>query len=51
MLSDITLGADRLIAVWDGQVSERGGTGTVVELARTAGVPVDIVWPDGAQRD
>lgn len=41
---------DRLVAVWDGQVSERGGTGTVVELARDSGVPVTIVWPDGAER-
>ncbi|MEV0075376.1 hypothetical protein AB0H58_03095 [Nocardia neocaledoniensis] len=42
---------DRLVAVWDGQVSERGGTGTVVDLARARGVPVTIVWPDGAERD
>ncbi len=42
---------DRLIAVWDGKVSERAGTGTVVELARTRGVPVDVVWPAGAERD
>ncbi|MFC4124959.1 hypothetical protein [Nocardia rhizosphaerae] len=42
--------ADRLIAVWDGEVSARGGTGTVVELARQRGIPVDIVWPSGAER-
>lgn len=41
---------DRLIAVWDGEVSQRGGTGTVVELARERGVQVDIVWPSGAER-
>lgn len=41
---------DRLVAVWDGKVSEKGGTGTVVELANTRGVPVDIVWPEGAAR-
>ncbi|MRH89215.1 hypothetical protein GFY24_17465 [Nocardia sp. SYP-A9097] len=41
---------DRLIAVWDGQPSEQGGTGTVVELARDNNLPVDIVWPDGAAR-
>ncbi|MFF0633586.1 hypothetical protein ACFYTS_13920 [Nocardia sp. NPDC004151] len=42
---------DRLIAVWDGQPSEQGGTGTVVELARQKAVPVDIVWPDGSARN
>lgn len=47
MLSSCT----RLVAVWDGDVSQPGGTGTVVELARERGVPVEIVWPDGAARD
>ncbi|MFC9892079.1 hypothetical protein ACFVMC_00155 [Nocardia sp. NPDC127579] len=42
---------DQLIAVWDSQISEKGGTGTVVELAREKSVPVIIVWPDGAERD
>ncbi|MFE1592973.1 hypothetical protein [Nocardia sp. NPDC058705] len=42
--------ADRLIAVWDGQPSQRGGTGTVVDLARAAGVVVEVVWPEGAGR-
>ncbi|MFI8977412.1 hypothetical protein ACIGO9_31350 [Nocardia asteroides] len=42
---------DRLIAVWDGEVSQRAGTGTVVEMARENGVPVQIVWPAGAERD
>ncbi|WP_330181256.1 hypothetical protein OHB26_33505 [Nocardia sp. NBC_01503] len=42
--------ADCLIAVWDSKPSEKGGTGTVVELARVKGVPVEIVWPDGAAR-
>ncbi|MEV6558617.1 hypothetical protein AB0M22_23095 [Nocardia sp. NPDC051756] len=41
---------NRLVAVWDGGASEKGGTGTVVELANTRGVPVDIVWPEGAAR-
>ncbi|WP_280305518.1 hypothetical protein [Nocardia neocaledoniensis] len=44
-------GVDRLVAVWDGQASERGGTGTVVDLARERGVPVTIVWPEAAERD
>ncbi|WP_228002116.1 hypothetical protein [Nocardia australiensis] len=43
--------SDRLVAVWDGQISERGGTGTVVELARSQGIAVDVVWPTGAARD
>ncbi len=47
MLSSCT----RLVAVWDGDVSQPGGTGTVVELARQRGVPVEIVWPDGARRE
>ncbi|MGO4616565.1 hypothetical protein AB4305_13510 [Nocardia sp. 2YAB30] len=41
---------DRLVAVWDGAAGEKGGTGMVVELARTRGVPVDVVWPEGAAR-
>ncbi|MGW5452637.1 hypothetical protein [Nocardia sp. NPDC003979] len=44
------LEADRMIAVWDGQDAQRAGTGTVVALARQLGVPVDIVWPSGAER-
>ncbi|MEV6656013.1 hypothetical protein [Nocardia fluminea] len=42
--------ADRMIAVWDGKVGERAGTGTVVALARERGIPVDVVWPNGAVR-
>ncbi|WP_327710013.1 hypothetical protein OG912_16700 [Streptomyces sp. NBC_00464] len=44
--------ADRLVAVWDGSPpSEKGGgTADTVEEARAAGVPVDVVWPDGAGR-
>lgn len=41
---------DFLVAVWDGDVSQRGGTGTVVDEARRAGVPVTVIWPDGARR-
>ncbi|WP_081879910.1 hypothetical protein [Nocardia sp. NRRL WC-3656] len=41
---------DRLIAVWDGQAGERSGTGSVVALARQKGLPVEVVWPDGAMR-
>ncbi|MFF6781182.1 hypothetical protein [Streptomyces sp. NPDC012510] len=44
--------ADRLVAVWDGAppTGEGGGTADAVLEARAAGVPVDVVWPDGAAR-
>ncbi|MEU6189767.1 hypothetical protein [Nocardia sp. NPDC047038] len=41
---------DRLIAIWDGEAGPRGGTGSVVALARRRAVPVEIVWPEGAAR-
>ncbi len=42
---------DRLFAVWDGQApADQGGTAAVVEYARSEGVPVEIVWPEGAAR-
>ncbi|GHE80265.1 hypothetical protein GCM10014715_39580 [Streptomyces spiralis] len=51
--SEILVGlADRLIAVWDGQPARGyGGTADVVAYARRLGVPVQIVWPEGARRD
>ena len=43
---------DTLIAVWDGQPARGyGGTADVVSEARCRGIPVLIVWPDGASRD
>ncbi|MEU1792495.1 hypothetical protein ABZ553_42770 [Streptomyces sparsogenes] len=44
--------ADRLVAVWNGQPpgGKGGGTADVVYEAREAGVPVDVVWPEGASR-
>ena len=43
---------DRLVAVWDGTPPDgRGGTADTVRIARERGVPVVVVWPDGAQRD
>jgi hypothetical protein len=42
--------ADRLLAVWDGRPSDGAGTADVVEHARSLGLPIDIVWPEGAQR-
>ncbi|MFG2140167.1 hypothetical protein [Streptomyces sp. NPDC048650] len=43
--------AEILIAVWDGEPSEKGGgTAAVVAQAREAGMPVHVVWPPGARR-
>jgi hypothetical protein len=43
--------SERLLAVWDGQPSGgHGGTADVVTHARRAGIPVDVIWPAGAQR-
>jgi hypothetical protein len=44
--------ADRLVAVWNGEppTGRGGGTADTVLEARTAGIPVDVVWPDGAAR-
>ncbi|MGW4364003.1 hypothetical protein ACWEKT_00030 [Nocardia takedensis] len=43
--------ADRLVAVWDGETGQGGGTGSVVELARERGIPITVVWPADAARD
>ncbi len=41
----------QLVAVWDGAPSDgTGGTGDVVLAARERGLPVTVVWPDGAVR-
>lgn len=44
--------ADRLVAVWDGTPpsGKGGGTADTVLEARAAGIPVDVVWPEGAGR-
>jgi len=44
--------AERLVAVWNGEPpsGKGGGTADVVVEARSAGLPVDVVWPDGAAR-
>ncbi|MGQ0573026.1 MAG: hypothetical protein ACT4RN_02340 [Pseudonocardia sp.] len=40
-----------LVAVWDGAPPDgRGGTGDTVREARERGLPVKVVWPDGARR-
>ncbi|MGW1742422.1 hypothetical protein ACWCPQ_26855 [Nocardia sp. NPDC001965] len=44
--------ADELIAVWDGKPARGyGGTADVVAVARERGMPVTVVWPEGATRD
>lgn len=43
---------DRLFAVWDGQVGvDKGSTASVVTAARSRGVPVNVIWPEGAARN
>ncbi|WP_027932238.1 hypothetical protein [Amycolatopsis thermoflava] len=43
---------DTMIAVWDGGPSGgHGGTADVVDAARNRGVPVTVVWPEGAHRE
>lgn len=43
---------DAIVAVWDSRPSDgRGGTGNVVEAACARGIPVTVVWPDGAERE
>ena len=40
-----------LVADWDGQPSRGlGGTADVVAYARQRGVPVTVIWPEGASR-
>lgn len=44
--------SDTLVAVWDGKSPvDKGGTAAVVELAESQGVPVRIIWPQGAARE
>lgn len=44
--------ADRLVAVWNGEPpsGKGGGTADTVLEAREVGIPVDVVWPEGAAR-
>ncbi|MFE2420556.1 hypothetical protein [Streptomyces hokutonensis] len=51
--SEILVGlVDELLAVWDGWPARgHGGTADVVAYAERTGVPVRILWPDGATRD
>ena len=48
---DVLGGVDALVAVWDGAPPDgKGGTGDTVQIARRRGLPVTVVWPDGAAR-
>ncbi|MGW7516696.1 hypothetical protein ACWGJ2_14000 [Streptomyces sp. NPDC054796] len=51
--SELLVGlVERLVAVWDGQPARGyGGTADVVAYARRTGVPVHVLWPEGASRD
>ncbi|MVU81706.1 hypothetical protein GPX89_31280 [Nocardia sp. ET3-3] len=43
--------ADELLAVWDGLPARGfGGTADVVATARERGMPVTVIWPEGAER-
>ncbi len=43
--------SDSLLAVWDGRPGRGpGGTADVVAYARSRGVPVTVLWPEGANR-
>ncbi|GAA5043277.1 hypothetical protein HNP84_004395 [Thermocatellispora tengchongensis] len=43
---------DELVAVWDGREDYgRGGTADAVADARGRGVPVVVIWPEGAERE
>jgi hypothetical protein len=43
--------ADVLFAIWDGLPARSfGGTADVVAHARRIGVPVTVIWPEGARR-
>ena len=42
---------EELVAVWDGAPPDgTGGTGDTVRIAREQGLPVTVVWPEGARR-
>ncbi|MCC3770894.1 hypothetical protein [Streptomyces sp. UNOC14_S4] len=51
--SELLVGlVDEVLAVWDGQPARGyGGTADVVAYAQRTGVPVRVLWPEGATRD
>jgi len=50
--SEVLVGlVDELLAVWDGNPARGyGGTADVVAYAERVGVPVRVLWPEGAAR-
>jgi len=43
--------SDLLLAIWDGQPARgKGGTGDIVEYARSRATRLEIVWPKGIKR-
>jgi hypothetical protein len=50
--SEVLRRAERLVAVWNGTPPslKGGGTADTVVEARAMGLPVDVVWPEGAAR-
>jgi hypothetical protein len=43
--------SDRVFAVWDGRSDGgRGSTASVVRYAQSHGKPVQVIWPEGAER-
>ncbi|KAA2261800.1 hypothetical protein F0L68_15445 [Solihabitans fulvus] len=47
----VVASVDGLVAIWDGERSGGiGGTADVVAHTRSMGVPVYVVWPEGASR-
>ncbi|MBA4866937.1 hypothetical protein H1V43_37720 [Streptomyces sp. PSKA54] len=50
--SEVLVGlSDELVAVWDGLPARGfGGTADVVAYAERVGVPVKVLWPEGAER-
>ena len=50
--SEVLVGlSDELLAVWDGKPARGfGGTADVVAYARRSGIPVRVLWPEGASR-
>jgi hypothetical protein len=44
--------SQRLVAAWDGKPARGvGGTSDIVSYARKTGVPVVVLWPEGATRE
>lgn len=43
--------SDLLIAVWDGKPARgKGGTADIVAYAKSRGIKVQVIWPDGVTR-